>query len=123
MKAEINNVFTDVPELMQELNSALFRVYAARTTQQTTPHGFVLVHVDLSSAHGLRVKTIMARAVGEVIELVSQAPTPLLALFVDIKRRLETWDGTLSTYPLPESPEADMRDYYGQLEEETEDTP
>lgn len=121
MKAEIVNVFTDVPDLMQRLNSELFRVYAARTTAGEQ-HGFVLVHVDLTSSHGLKVKALMARAVGETIELVSQAPTPLLALFVDIKRRLEVWDGTLSTYPLPESPEADMRAYYGQLEE-TEDTP
>lgn len=122
MKAEIENIFTDLPALMQDINSDLFRVFAARTVQQEKPHGFVLVHVDLTSAHGVKLKVMMARAIGEVIELVSQAPTPLLALYVDIKRRLDLWDGTLATYPLSESSESDMRDYYGPLEE-TEDTP
>lgn len=117
MKAEITNVYTDFDALMQQVNASLFRLYAVRSTDGlNTPLGFVVVYADLNQATGFSLRVTMCRAIGQTIELVSQAPLPLLSLYVDIKRQVEDWDGTLATYPLAPIAEDDASDYYGELE-------
>lgn len=123
MKAEIKNVYTDFDDLMQRVNESLFRVYAARSTDGLNRMlGFVVVHADLNQTSGFSTRITMCRGIGETIELVSQAPLPLLALYVDAKRQLDAWDGTLSAYPLPATAEADADHYYGELRSQEDES-
>ncbi len=117
MKAEITNVYTDFDALMQRTNESLFRLYAARSTDGLNrPLGFVVVYADLNQATGFSLRVTMCRAIGQAIELVSQAPLPLLELYVTIKRQVEEWDGNIATYPLAPIAEDDAHEYYGELE-------
>lgn len=124
MKAEITNVYTDFDALMQTTNELLFRLYAARSTDGLDrPLGFVVVHADLNQATGFSLRVTMCRSIGQAIELVSQAPLPLLTLYVDIKRQVEEWTGDIATYPLAPIAEEDAHDYYGDLESPEDETP
>lgn len=124
MKAEITNVYTDFDKLMQRTNELLFRLYAARSTDGLNRLlGFVVVHADLNQATGFSMRVTMCRAFGQSIELVSQAPLPLLTLYVDVKRQVEEWSGDVAAYPLAPIAEEDAHDYYGDLESQEDETP
>ena len=124
MKAEITNVYTDFDKLMQRTNELLFRLYAARSTDGLNRLlGFVVVHTDLNQATGFSMRVTMCRAFGQSIELVSQAPLPLLTLYVDVKRQVEEWSGDVAAYPLAPIAEEDAHDYYGDLESQEDETP
>ncbi len=123
MKAEITNVYTDINSLMQDINERLFRLYAARSDDGTSRLlGFVVVHADLNPASGFALRVTMCRDVGQTIELVSQAPLPLLTMYADIKRQVAGWDGTLATYPLAPTTEEDACLYYGDFDSPEDET-
>ncbi len=119
MEYKIQNVLTDVDAMLGHLAGELFRVYADREDDGSVC-GYIVVYPEVNQATGYTLSINILRSIGYRIEIISQASTSLLALYVDVKRQLDSWDGDLDTYPLRPSLPADMVDYYGAANQEDE---